>query len=726
MRLQDTVAQRRAAVRPAQDLARAGLSRLARGAGLLMALAVPALVVVGLPRLFAMAATAGPATNFPFWQVSAADTLALQTLGVSLDVYAAYRIALQLTAALAFAAAAVLVWRRPRDPLALLAACTLLALGTLQSLSVLMVLSAAEPAFAPPVNFLITAAFPCLALFLYVFPDGRWQPRWARIPVLLGILALLIWVVGPGGGDARTRGPVGLLDLTGILGGVVAQIYRYLRVSDRLQRQQTKWVVAGAVVAMAALVIEHAQSTLWFWAPPWFYYVIHPLLFNVAFVAVAASLSVATLQYRLWDLDRFIARTLVYAALSLFVAAVYLLFLSGWGPPLGPGALVLAILATGLIALLLRPLRERFQRAANQLLFGAREDPYAILAQLGRRLEAVIDPLAVLPTVVETVADALTLPYVELALRQGREWRVAAAHGTRPAWAGELRAFPLLYGQDTVGELRVAPRAPREALTAGDLALLAHLARQAGSAAHAVQLTGELERSLQRIVNAREEARRQLGSDLHDGLGHSLAGLLRKAETAANLLQTQPADADGAARLLGELQGQAHAAIDEVRALAHTLHPPELELLGLSGALRERTRDFHQTADSAERLHIVVEAPERLPALPAAVEAAAYYIAQEALTNVTRHAGARRCRVRLRLAGAEMAVPRAGGLQPVLELEVSDDGRGLGCPEEAGGAPGLGFTSMRERATELGGTCLIETLPTGGTRVFARLPYPPL
>ncbi|MDQ6695642.1 MAG: sensor histidine kinase, partial [Chloroflexota bacterium] len=394
-----------------------------------------------------------------------------------------------------------------------------------------------------------------------------------------------------------------------------------------------------------------------------------------------------------------------------------------WGPALGAGAVVPAMLATGTIALLFRPLHERLQRAADQLLHGAIEDPYAILSHLGHRLETVIDPAAVLPTIVETVADALKLPYVELALWHGAQLRVAAACGVLPSPAGDLLAFPLIYGNDTIGELRIGPRPLRDDLTPGDLALLANLARQAGAAAHAAQLTGELERSLQRIVNAREEARRRLGSDLHDGLGHRLAGLLRKAEAASNLLDDNPE----VQKLMGELQGQARTAIDDVRALAHTLHPPELELLGLAGALRERTRDYHQGA-GGERLQIAIDAPESLPALPAAVEAAAYYIAQEALTNVTRHAGARRCQLRLRITGlGEGAkVPGTGNEQPALEIEVSDDGHGL-APSggTAGSSPGLGLTSMRERALELGGTCDIEASPAGGTRVFARLPYPP-
>ena len=124
-----------------------------------------------------------------------------------------------------------------------------------------------------------------------------------------------------------------------------------------------------------------------------------------------------------------------------------------------------------------------------------------------------------------------------------------------------------------------------------------------------------------------------------------------------------------------------------------------------------RTRGVAQHPDSGlgdQALHISLEVPADLPSLPAAVEVAVFRIAQEALTNVVRHAQASRCVVSLTLCEQEQ----------MLELTISDNGRGL--PSIRG--TGVGLASMRERAEELGGTCQIESLPTGGTCVHVRLP----
>jgi signal transduction histidine kinase len=303
-------------------------------------------------------------------------------------------------------------------------------------------------------------------------------------------------------------------------------------------------------------------------------------------------------------------------------------------------------------------------------------------------------------------------------LQQDGESFLAAAYGVpRP----QADCLPLAYQGETIGELVVAPRAPGESFTASERQLLQALARQAGVAVHGVLLTAALERSRLRIVTAREEARRRLGNDLHDGLGLTLTALLRKIETAANVIERDPA-ATGC--LLAELQQQTKAALVETRHLAHALHPPELEVLGLVEALREQVEQ-HGLAGRPE-MQVSLELPPALPPLPPAVEAAAYYIAQEALTNVYRHAHARRCHLRLAYRPCPPGQPVSLGLfsTALLELEVRDDGCG-----PAPGAPppgtGLGLRSMAERAAELGGTCVIEPLPAGGTRVYARLPCVP-
>ena len=251
----------------------------------------------------------------------------------------------------------------------------------------------------------------------------------------------------------------------------------------------------------------------------------------------------------------------------------------------------------------------------------------------------------------------------------------------------------------------MAPRAPGELLAPADRRLLGDLARQIGVTAHARLLGASLERARLQIVTAHEETRRRLGSDLHDGVGHQLAGLVRRVEMATNLMEQ---DAPQARSLLAEITGQLNDAMDQVRGLAHQLHPPELELLGLAGALRERAQIHSSVA-------LQIDAPNILPSLPTAIETAAYYIALAALANVEQHSQAQACTVRLALTSGQSGEP-AG-----LELDVTDDGQGLAAPIKRGS--GLGLLSMQARASEVGGSCRFVSGPGGGTRVVVRLPF---
>lgn len=397
------------------------------------------------------------------------------------------------------------------------------------------------------------------------------------------------------------------------------------------------------------------------------------------------------------DVRLLINRTLVYGALTAIVVGIYVAvvgYLGLWFEE-ETGNLAISLFATGLIALLFQPLRTYLQRGVNRLMYGERDDPYAVLSRLGQRLEAALAPEAVLPSVVETVAQALKLPYVAIALKQDEEMVVTAAYGFA---VDDPVTLPLVYQGESVGQLLLAPRRPAESLTAADWRLLQSIAHQVGVAAHAVRLTADLQRSRERLVMAREEERRRLQRDLHDGLGPVLASLPLKLDAAFNLLRRDPAQASA---LLLELKTQTQATIVDIRRLVYDLRPPALDQLGLVAAIRQHATAYHQV----NGLQISLEAPEQLPPLPAAVEVAAYRIVQEALTNVAAHAAAQTCRVRLRLDHG-------------LCLEIRDDGAGL----PKGSHLGVGLTSMRERAAELGGSCVIEPAPSGGTRVVARLP----
>ena len=294
----------------------------------------------------------------------------------------------------------------------------------------------------------------------------------------------------------------------------------------------------------------------------------------------------------------------------------------------------------------------------------------------------------------DTVARALKLPYVALALIVDGTSRVVAETGA----AGlEPEAFELAYQGEALGELRVAPRGPRETFSARERRLLDAIARQASVAAFAVRLNGELQRSRERLVNALEDERRRLRRDLHDGLGPTLAAVSMQLDAARHLLGSAPAEA---AEMLGSLKGEVQDVLNEIRRLVYALRPPALDELGLVSALRE-----HVDRLAGGTLTLTFEAPSALPTLPAAVEVAVFRIAQEAVANVVRHADARSLRLSLTV-GTDVV------------LRVEDDGVGIG----AGRRRGVGLSSMAERAEELGGRLVVERAGASGTRVEATLP----
>lgn len=401
-------------------------------------------------------------------------------------------------------------------------------------------------------------------------------------------------------------------------------------------------------------------------------------------------------------IDRILSRSIVYATLTGAIIVTYaasVVLLRSLLPGETPYAV--ALLSTGAAALVAIPLRDRLQRTVSRLLYGDRDDPDRAIARLGTRLESSVGVEHVPAVVVDTVAQALRLPFVAMELTDGSGSIQAAAHGTPPADAAGLLYLPLTYRGENLGNLILAPRSPGEALNRADRRLLADLGRQAGPAIREARLTAELRRSRERLVTTREEERRRLRRDLHDGVGPSLAGALMKMEVARVRLPGDPGEAQ---RLLAELAADTRRTIDEVRRVTYDLRPPALDELGLAGALREQATTF--AGASAQPLVVEIQAAE-LPPLPAAVEVAAYRIGLEALTNVVRHAGASRATLRLDQDGE------------ALVLEVQDDGRGVDGDLHPGG---VGHRSMVERAEELGGWVMVTDATPRGTLVRARLP----
>lgn len=483
-------------------------------------------------------------------------------------------------------------------------------------------------------------------------------------------------------------GVVGVILVIGGLGAsLVAFVLRYRR-SDGDERQQLRWVGVSLGLAVPLFVVG---SLLWGVVPG---AEVLPLL---ALLALPTGIAVAVLKYRLYEIDLVVNRALVYGVMTVGVVGSYVAVVGLVGATVSPGGdLVVSLVVTAVVAVSFQPLRARVQRFVNRLMYGERVDPYSAIAGLGRTLASSLQLDAVLSNVVATVGQSLALQYVGLVLAgDDASWEGAtgAEYGTPST---DLLAFPLVHQGIAVGELRLAAR-PGERLRERDHRLIADLAPQVAAAVHAVGLSQELQLARHRIVQLREEERRRIRRDLHDGLGPALAGLTFTLEAVRNVTASDLRRAD---ELLVSATEQVQTMIGDVRRLIYGLRPATLDQLGLAASLRGLA-----SQESSPGTSVTIDSPSSLPQLPAAVEVAAYWIAQEALTNVRRHAHAHTCSVRV------VVEPT------VLRLEVADDGGGF-----TSGSTGIGLHTMKERAAEIGGTCEISSRAGGGTLVTASLP----
>lgn len=595
-------------------------------------------------------------------------------------------------------------WQRPRNPVGWLLLAAAVLQGTTAAAAPFLA-PAWQPLLSEPVLLLVTAAanygWPwsiglCLPLALLFFPDGLLPGRRWRWLVGIVIAASVLFAVEEGANPTVSIGGAQGVDwltlpkydelgwlwtVSDVVNGAVyvaalaSLVLRYRRGDERLRRQLL-WLLLAmiAMIAMLAVWVPAADE--------------NGLLVLVLLVIplVPAAITVAVLRYQLLDIRLVVSRAVLYTLLTAGVIATYLGLVATADAVLRTDAeLGSSVLATLVIAIAFNPVRVRLQRVVDRAIYGDRADPVRAVSRLSERLAVTTDgsPASALPL----VREALRLPYA--ALRTGGI--DVAADGTT---AERVETVPLTYGGEQVGELVVGVRSGQSALAGSDRAVLELLAVPLAMAVRATALSASLQRSRGEIVAAREEERRRLRRDLHDGLGPVLTGVAFQADAAGNLLRSDP---DRAATLLARLRERTAEAIADVRRLVHDLRPPALDELGLVEALRHHAAEF--TSSPA----VTVDSPCALPPLPAAVEVAAYRIALEGLTNAVRHARASRVDLLVVVNGC-------------LEVSVSDDG-----PDRSTWRTGVGLRSMRERAAELGGE--IEAGPcAAGGRVVARLP----
>lgn len=544
-----------------------------------------------------------------------------------------------------------------------------------------------------PAWILVAAVLP------QVVPYGRplsW--RWF-VPAACGLAVLVIGVVGfsvqPGPLEIFTgiENPVAVpaaarlfdtvapvLDvIVPVLALVaVASVVVRFRRADGVERRQVGWFGYAVVVALVVVLV----------GPSW--------LVNVAVLLVPAGIAVAALRYRLYDLDVLVNRTLVAGVLLGGAVLAYVALVAWVGALFGTSGGVSTFVAAFAVALAFHPARVAVQRWVDRLLFGQRGDPYAMVRALDVLLREADTPRAALGGAVAYVRKGLRLPGAAVVVPLPAGTALREQSGSLPEHPVRV---PLELHGECVGELIVAPRPPHTTLTGPDHRVLAALTGPVAAAVYAVRLAGDLEESRGRLVTAREEERRRLRRDLHDGLGPQMAGVVMGLDTACSALRR--GDAGKAELLVGTAVSQAKEAVDDVRRLVHGLRPPALDELGLLGALRAAGPGAVEGGP-----HVDVWGDGDLRGLPAAVEVAAFRIAQEAVTNAVRHACPDHVAVVLR------------ATEDAVQIEVTDDGGGLAPDRTAG----VGLASMRERAAELGGWCAIGPADEGGTRVLARIP----
>ena len=545
----------------------------------------------------------------------------------------------------------LLFWRKSNDRMGILTSMSLIATGIGFTANVVLL-----PLFIPEWHFIVVfyqaIMFGSIVLFLFWFPNGRFYPNWTKTLTIGWFLYALLWFFWPelNPHRATTIWPIAIW-MSWVWLGVITQFLRFRHDSDAAERQQTKWVISGFVganIGLSVVIIIFASglfanalsaSTLF-----------STILFMIAGMSamlIPLTISIALFRYRLWDIDFFINRTLVYGGLTALVVIIYAILVGGLSTLFhAQNSLFISLLATGLIAVLFQPVRARLQRTVNRLMFGERDDPYGVLSRLGQKLQETAVPEQTLLAITATITQTLKLPYAAIELEGlPNKQNLIASSGAKTAETG---SWPLLYRQETIGWLRVAPRSPREPFTQKEVRLLEDIATQAGAAAYSVRLTVALKKSRENLVLAREEERRRIRRDLHDELGPSLASQTFRLDAAIEYIQDNP---QKAIELLQTLKTENQTLVGNIRRLVYELRPPALDELGLLGALQAHT-------DQIDRPKIRLTAvPNPLPPLSAAVEVAAYRIVLEATTNVVRHAQAQSCTIQMEADETRLTLP---------------------------------------------------------------------
>ncbi|MFC0002842.1 sensor histidine kinase [Micromonospora siamensis] len=510
------------------------------------------------------------------------------------------------------------------------------------------------------------------------WPGRPGQPSGAPLPIRGATWAELIERAEP-----LLFAAVPLLGLVAAAG-----VVRRWRTGTPGQRVGLGWLAIGAVLLALSFAPVGFGPDASRRIPEW----LAPVAMLASQAFFPAAVLAVVLRQRLWGIEMAVRRTLVWFLLTFLLVAAYVSGVTVLDAALPASSAVPGVLVTALVAAGVHPARSRVQRGVDRLIHGEAVEPLGVVRGVGDRISASDDPVEVLTGVAQSLTDLLRLGGCEIEV-DGPQACAGRCDAAGPR--GEPLLLPLRRADTEIGRLVAWARAG-ERLDGRTRAALLDLVPLVSSAASLAATSRALAGSRSRLAEAREEERRALRRDLHDGLGPALAGVALGLQAARNLLTVDP---PAAGRLLDRLREEADQRVEQIRDIARALLPPVLGERGLVPALHELAQRYEPSG-----LAVRVEAVP-LP-LPEPVATAIYGIVAEAVRNVHRHSGAGACAVSL--------VRGADGLT----VRVTDAGRGVSPDAPAG----VGMRSMRERAEGIGGVCVVGPARDGGTAVTVRLP----
>lgn len=557
--------------------------------------------------------------------------------------------------------------------------------------------------------------------FLFLFPRGNFRFRWAFFYAVawtvLNILFLLFpkipfnYVYTETFYSYRPYSYIFLLTAFAI--PLCTQIYQHFASSEKSERKLTRWILIAMCAVFAGAFLDYGIRILasipnllpedknGFLIPYRFYHVFRYPLVSLGYCIFPIVMCAVLNKNDLWKSDPFVHRIVLYSSLTLVTLFLYfgligifgLLFSQRFG-------FFSSLIATGFVAVLFNPIQQTLRKRINKMLYGQRDEPYRVINELGKGMKDSIDTEATLANFCESTANVLKLPFMGIWLDDEEDNPIASSGEFAET---NIVDFPLNYESIQLGTLKVARRSEGEHFIESETALLSTIAQHISVIVHNYLLARALQSSRELIVQNREEDRKRIRRDLHDGLGPTLASTALQLETARQLMYTDP---DKGSDILKNLEGKISETLADVRTLVHGLYPSIVDQLGLENALRRELESF-----ASQQLDIKLQMGGSLDNIPAAHEVATYRIIMEAVHNVHKHAKATVCIV------AIYPTPKA------LTFNIQDNGVGFDIdPFSTYKGEGTGLNSMRQRAEELGGIARFTPIAPQGMIVSISLP----